>query len=280
MQISAAFCRFCLARTVLFLAAMPALLCQSAAVRAEPDPWPDLQREIFADRPIAENDGTLQFFAPDAAADAAVVPISIRFPAGVANDIKALTLVVDRNPAPVAASFSFGDGFAASAGLGERYLATRIRVDSFSKVRAIAETRDGRLHMVSRFVAGAGGCTAPASKDLDEAMASLGRMKVQSAPSPAHAPDWREATVMIRHPNFTGMQRDPKTGRTTPARFVRDLEIRRAGALVLRVEGGISISEDPNFRFNYSATEGDTLEVLAVDSEGTRFSGRGGDSGS
>ncbi len=37
------------------------------------------------------------------------------------------------------------------------------------------------------------------------------------------------------------------------------------------MEGGISISEDPNIRFNYDATSGDALEVRATDSEGGKF---------
>jgi sulfur-oxidizing protein SoxY len=40
--------------------------------------------------------------------------------------------------------------------------------------------------------------------------------------------------------------------------------------------GGISISEDPNFRFTYAAGSDETLEVTATDTEGKVFTGRGG----
>ena len=70
--------------------------------------------------------------------------------------------------------------FIASAAVGERKLMTRVRIDSFSKVRAILETADGKLHMATKFVMGAGGCSAPASKDADAALASLGRMQVKT----------------------------------------------------------------------------------------------------
>ncbi len=44
--------------------------------------------------------------------------------------------------------------------------------------------------------------------------------------------------------------------------------------------GGISISEDPNFRFTYAGGGDETLEVTASDTEGKVFSGRTGPKGS
>jgi len=42
---------------------------------------------------------------------------------------------------------------------------------------------------------------------------------------------------------------------------------------MLRMEGGISISENPHLRFNYDAAGGDALEVFASDTNGTKFAG-------
>lgn len=44
------------------------------------------------------------------------------------------------------------------------HLATRVRVDDYSYVRAVAETADGKLHMVKAFVKASGGCSAPPSR--------------------------------------------------------------------------------------------------------------------
>jgi sulfur-oxidizing protein SoxY len=247
------------------------LLPLAAAARAEDDPWPDIRASVFEGRAIAEGDGTIAFYAPEQAEDAAIVPIAVHFPASVANHARSLTLIIDRNPAPVAATVRFGVGFRASPEIGERKLMTRVRVDSFSHVRAILETDDGKLHMASRFVRGAGGCSAPASKDADEAVASLGNMQVKTSANPIMGANWREAIVMIRHPNFTGMQMDPVSRGYTPARFVNDVEVKRGPDVVLRMEGGISISEDPNIRFNYVAATDDALEVRAADSDGAVF---------
>jgi sulfur-oxidizing protein SoxY len=254
--------------------AVTSLFIPGHSYAAEKDIWPSLKAEVFGDRAIAEDDGTLTLFTPERAEDAAVVPISVRFPASVVSDIVAMTIVIDRNPAPVAATFKFGDGFRNSPSVGERMFATRIRIDSFSKVRAILETADGKLHMSSRFVIGAGGCSAPSAKDADEALANLGRMQIKTRTNAMLGKRWREARVMIRHPNFTGLQMDPGSGGYVPARFVNDLEVRSEGAVLFRMEGGISISENPHIRFTYGADIDDVIEVTAADTLGTEFKGR------
>ena len=247
---------------------------------ADPDPWPTIRETVFGDRAIEVAAPPFALYAPAQAADAALVPVSIHLPERYRKDSEGLTLIIDRNPAPVAAAFEFGDAFRDGPAIGERVLATRVRVDSFSKLRAVLETTDGKLHMISKFVAGAGGCSALPSKDADEALANLGKVRVKSNRSTVHDPAWREGIVMVRHPNFTGLQMNPKTGKFTPARFVDKLEIKRDGKLVVAVTGGISLSEDPNSRFIYAATDNAPLTVSGSDNEGTTFSGAEGDPGS
>ena len=65
------------------------------------------------------------------------------------------TLVVDANPAPVAAVFNM------SPENGVATISTRLRINAYSHVRAIAETSDGELFMATRFVKASGGCSAP-----------------------------------------------------------------------------------------------------------------------
>ncbi len=257
-----------------------AVALAAGATAADPDPWPSIKDTLFGDRAINEQDAPFALFAPAQAADAAIVPISIHIPAQMASNASVLTLVIDRNPAPVAATFSFGEAFRDGPGVGERVLSTRVRVDSFSKLRAILETSDGKLHMIAKFVAGAGGCSALPSKDADEALASLGKVRVKANRSSVHDPAWREGIVMVRHPNFTGLQMNPKTGNFTPARFVDKLEIKRGGKLLVSVSGGISLSEDPNLRIIYSAEDNAPLTVSGTDNAGTTFGGAEGDPGS
>jgi sulfur-oxidizing protein SoxY len=242
--------------------AVASILFGTHSGAAEPDLWPGLKEEIFGNREIAE--------------DAALVPISVRFPPATSRTIVAMTLLVERNPAPVAATFKFGDGFRKGQDVGERQLATRIRVDGFSRVRAIVETADGKLHMATRFVAGAGGCSAIPSKDISAALAGLGRIDIKTLSEPQRGEAWRETQVKIKHPNFTGLQMDPISRGFVPARFINNLEVRSAGALLFRMEGGISISENPHLRFSYGASATNSIEVTARDTEGLSFSERSG----
>jgi sulfur-oxidizing protein SoxY len=261
------------------LLAIASIFFATQGLAAEPDLWPRLKQEVFGDREIAENDAVLTLFAPETAEDAALVPISIRFPPNTSRTIATMTLLVDRNPAPVAATFTFGDAFRKGEDVGERQLATRIRLDSFSRVRAIVETTDGKLHMATRFVMGAGGCSATSSKDIEAALAGIGRIDIKTLAEPARGEAFRETQVKIKHPNFTGLQMDPVSRGFVPARFINDLEIKSDGALLFRMEGGISISENPNFRFSYGASAKSPIEVTARDTEGALFTSRS-DSGS
>jgi sulfur-oxidizing protein SoxY len=82
-----------------------------------------------------------------------------------------------------------------------------------------------------------------------------------------------EAQVMLRHPNYSGLQRDPISLLYIPAHFVDSLEVRQGGELLFSVTGGISISEDPAFRFRYADNGAGVFTVSATDSKGTGFEG-------
>lgn len=267
--------RSSLYKSIAALVALAGAAAFSLPAQAEyEDIWPDLKSSVFGATDIADADGVITLEAPVRAEDAALVPITIRMPAATAAKVKKVTLVVDKNPAPVAAAFSFG----AAAGNGDRMLSTRIRINRYTFVRAVAETDDGKLHMAVKFVKAAGGCSAPFGKDYETALDGLGNTKVKSVP--ASIAGTHEAQVMIRHPSFTGMQIDPMTRVTPPARFVEDLEVKAGGETVFRMEGGITISEDPNFRFTYTPGSNGLIEVSGRDTAGAEFSGKSNTDGS
>ena len=126
--------------------------------------WDAIRPQIFGERAIEDGSSVVELVAPKRAEDAALVPIDllIRVREGAAP-VKAVTLVIDENPAPLAATFTFGEDRRSFD------LSTRMRVNSYSFVRAIAETSDGKLHMVKAYVKAAGGCSAPAGKDMTDA---------------------------------------------------------------------------------------------------------------
>ncbi len=254
-------------------AGVMALSFGASALAAEPeDVWPDLKQQMFGERIVTE-DAAVALDAPYRADDAALVPITIKLPAAIAASAKKISLVIDKNPSPVAAEFTFGP----AAGAGERMISTRVRVDMYSNVRAIVETADGRLLMATKFVKAAGGCSAPALKDTDSALAEAGKMQIRTLEETKTA-GIAEGEIKIRHPQYSGLQLNQATGYYIPAKFLRKIEIMRGNELVLRVDGGISLSENPNIRFTFAepakAGADALLAVNAEDTDGKSFQGK------
>ncbi|WP_372395760.1 quinoprotein dehydrogenase-associated SoxYZ-like carrier [Azospirillum sp. HJ39] len=224
--------------------------------------WDLLHDMYFKDRAVEEAGDRMRIDAPARAHDAALVPVKVEVAPSLR--LKTLSLLVDKNPVPLAAIFRFGPASAGSS------IETRLRVNEYTTVRAIGETEDGRLLMAHVFVKAAGGCSAPALKDPQEAMARLGRIKVKladtvTAGSPA------SAQVMIGHPNNSGLQFDQVSRTYIPAHYIESIVIRSGGRPVLEADTDISISEDPNLRFSFMPMEGESLEVVARDTKGATF---------
>lgn len=240
-----------------------------AAAPAPPDPWPDLRRDVFNDRPLQEGSGIVGLEMPSRAEDGSQVPVTLRLtlPPADARTIKTVTLVIEQNPAPVAATFTPTPGIT--------LIATKVRVDSYTNVRAVAELSDGTLHMATVFVKASGGCSAPAAGDAQAARANLGRMQFRQLArhdaAPSNRP--REAEITIRHPNNSGLQMDQITRHYTPAFFVRELNVWQGDEPVLKLDAGISIAEDPTIRFVYRPNGAATVRAEAVDTDGNRFAG-------
>jgi sulfur-oxidizing protein SoxY len=226
---------------------------------------------MIGDVALSDGAALFEFDAPFRAYDAATVPIRITQNPDSGARIENLVLVIDENPSPVVAEFTFGEG------MGLLDLETRVRVNQYSNVRAIATTDAGEAFMAGGFVRASGGCSAPAQKDAAAAMASIGKMKLRqlddlvSANQPAQSSARRAAQIMIRHPNYSGLQRNQITRLFIGARFINELEVFQGEDLLFGMYAGISISEDPSIRFSYDDNGAETLRVRAVDTDGAVF---------
>jgi len=255
-----------------FLCAVGLALCLGAgallAAAPEPeDPWPDLARDIFKGRPLTDGTGVISIEMPYRAEDAAIVPVTLRtaLPAGDARAVKTITLVIDQNPSPVAATFTVDPGVT--------MISTRVRVNAYTNVHAVAELSDGGLYVVQTYVKASGGCSAPAAKDTQEAKANLGLMRFRqfAAQRQAAASTTREAQIMIRHPNNSGLQMDQVSHLYVPLFIVSGLRVWQGDRQLLAMDGGISISEDPNIRFAYRPSGAAEFRAEASDTEGHVF---------
>jgi sulfur-oxidizing protein SoxY len=228
--------------------------------------WRDLKEAIFDGRGTEPAGGALTLVAPARALDAAAVPVSLSLSAEAAPRVRAVHLVIDENPSPVAAVFRAGPA-------GDlRALSTRVRVDAYTHMHAVAEFEDGRLLETAQFVKAAGGCSAPVGTDLRAARERMGRMRLVLAEGPPAGPE-RPAPVQVAvsHPNTSGLQIDQLSRLSIPAEFVRSLRVLYRGAEVLRVECDISISENPTFGFTLAGEAGGELRVEAEDNRDRRF---------
>jgi sulfur-oxidizing protein SoxY len=229
--------------------------------------WADIRAALFGDREIRDGTGVIGLEAPYRAQDAAIVPITIRAERAQTPDdyIRTVHLVIDENPAPVAGTFRMGPAN------GTATISTRVRIDAYTDVRAIAETSDGALYMTTAFVKAAGGCSAPSMKSQEQAVARLGKMKLKQM-TPFSAGEPNEVQLLIGHPNYSGLQMDQITRYWIPPDYVREITVRYGDTTILEAETDISISEDPSFHFSFVPDGPGEITADVTDSEGRQFS--------
>src|SRR5882672_12399322 len=148
------------------------------------DPWPGLVQDIFNNRPMNDGSDVIGIEMPIRAEDAAIVPVTLRtkLSPGDIRQVLSITLVIDQNPAPMAAKFQLGPDAKVSE------ISTRVRVNNYTDVHAVAELSDGKLYVTKTYVKASGGCSAPAAKNATEAKTGLGWWLPRWSQKPGEAP--------------------------------------------------------------------------------------------
>lgn len=240
---------------------------QSAHATSSKEPmWPILKEIHFEGKEIRENaEDLIALDAPKRAEDAAIVPITIKLlqPQTADKYVKNVHLIIDNNPDPYSANFHL------TPEITDVEIGTRVRVDQYTDMRVIAEMNDGSMHMVSKFVKASGGCSAPAGKDAEAAMARLGKMQIRMRQPTIGEPV--QAQVIVSHPNYSGLQYDQKNRRYINAHYVKNIDIQFNEKSLFNVDTGISVSEDPSIRFTFTPAEKGVLKARVVDSKEMEF---------
>lgn len=250
--------------TLLALLALTLTSTAYADNQSPVDVWATfLKPKYFPDQTLLEDDTVIELKTPYRAEDAAFTPVSItaKFPQTSARYIEKIYLIVDNNPEPLAGLFSL------TPAMGRADLALRVRIDNYTNVRAIAVLNNGELHMASNFVKAQGGCSAPLAADFKQAMAHIGEMKFRTI-GEKNPDDTIVGQFMMSHPNVTGMQKDQKTQLFRPAHYVKSVKLFFNGTEIMKAETGISVSEDPSFRFFFKPTGDGELKAEVIDSKG------------
>ena len=239
--------------------AMPSVPAQAGT------PWDDVRAALFGDRPIKAGGAALTLQAPYRAEDQRAVPLAVEARLADGRKIKAITLIVDENPSPVAAVFRFADQRDRAS------LGVNIRLDHASPIRVIVEASDGALYMTEKFVkaSGLGVCSAPPSGDPEVAARTMGEMQFTDLTGSDNAVGAtrfrRTAQLDIKHPQNTGMQMNQITLLYVPLRFISAVEVRVGGQKLFDMESGMTLSENPHIVFDYSTGGADQIEVRASD---------------
>ncbi|MEM9223942.1 MAG: quinoprotein dehydrogenase-associated SoxYZ-like carrier [Pseudomonadota bacterium] len=205
-----------------------ALVLVSPIAASATEAWSYIKPHLYGDAEVQTSD-IVTLEAPYRAEDAALVPMTIgaKLPDDDPRRVESITLVIDNNPSPVAATFTLGADAAVSS------ISTRVRVDRYTPVRAIAKLSDGSLHMTETYVKASGGCSAPMAKDQDDALANMGKMRLRWFNEAGHSEPKNmskaSAQLMIRHPNNSGLQMDQITRYYIPAHFVTKVSVSQGG---------------------------------------------------
>ena len=228
--------------------------------------WPDLKAEIYGAEVLHPAGQILTLDAPVRSQNDAEVPVTVSASFADGRGIRSVTLIIDENPMPVSAVFTF-DEPRQNVTLG-----ANMRFDGPSPLRAVVETVDGQKYMAERFVktSGLATCSAPPIGDPDEAIASIGQMQLFDKTPPSRAtPNTLSARLEMKHPQHTGLQMDQITLHYILARYVEEVQVFAGEDRLFTLDGSISLSEDPEIEFDFPNRGVDVLTVRMLDTDGT-----------
>ena len=260
MNTSIRIAALALATSAFACAAVPAFAGVEDTDQQRAERWQDLQKQIFDGKTAKDDDSAIKLDAPKRAEDAALVPITIQLTSP--KDVKELYLVIDDNPSPIAAHFQFGPD------ADPKEIKLRVRVNTYTDMHAVAVMKDGSLLETTKFVKASGGCSAPMGVSDQEAMQGMGDMRLKIA-GDVQANKPVDATLMIKHPNFNGMQMNQVTREYTPARYIQKIDVTYDSKKVFDLDTDISLAANPVITFDLlpTAAKGE-VKVSVKDSRG------------
>lgn len=217
--------------------------------------WEFHAERLFGNAPV-QFDPAVQVHIPEIAENQRVFPVTVD--ARALRDVQRIVIFADLNPIPVAVDYT--------TQTAAPFIATRIKLDQRTPVRAAVLTSDGTWHIAGSWIdAAGGGCSAPpVSRVKGDWADHLGETRTAA---------WADGTsqarlrMTFRHPMDTGLVEN------IAAYNIERVVIRTADGKALgemQVSG--SVSEDPAFTFMVR-NEGDTIHYVATDSAGLQFAG-------
>lgn len=203
-------------------------------------------------------DNRVQVRIPEIAENQRVFPVTID--ARAVPDVRRIVLLADLNPIPVAIDYALTGA--------DAFIATRIKLEQRTPVRAAVQTGDGTWHVGGGWIdAAGGGCSVPpVSRVKGDWADHLGETRAAWWPEAAGGTRLR---MTFRHPMDTGLVEN------IAAYTIERLTIRDAhGKPLGDIEVFGSVAEDPAFTVVVRTTGAISFE--ARDTAGLRFAGKVG----
>jgi sulfur-oxidizing protein SoxY len=221
--------------------------------------WVILRNLMFGAKAVTSGENsTVRLSVNKDLDDASTVPILIEGLVDQKNNrfIKKLYLIVDQNPIPTAAIFEM------SPSKGSLHLETRLRIEKFTYVRAVAEMSDGELFMDQKWVEVKGGCSAPAGKNagIDPLLGKM-KFKLDKYKNSFKDADGKRTfrveldqpnllKVQVRHPNESAMASDLDADASP--NFIQKIRVGFDEKELISAEVNFSISDNPAFMFHFA----------------------------
>ncbi len=244
-----------------------AIICTPMHAWAEAeDKWEVLKEAFFAGKTVEMAPDLIRLEAPKRAESGAQVPLSfsIEQPMTAEHYYKNVYVLVGVNPVPLVGIFHF------TPASGKAGIATRIRLERDSYIHVVAEDNHGKFFMNAIPVRAAGGCGGTVEGDEKSIRAEAGKMKL-TVNTPLSVGKVNQGKLLIKHPMYTGLQRDLVSQGFRPAFFANKAIIKYRGITMLDADLAIGMSEDPNIQFNFIADAPGEVEAEIHDNEGGTF---------
>ncbi|WP_428027420.1 quinoprotein dehydrogenase-associated SoxYZ-like carrier [Altererythrobacter sp.] len=217
--------------------------------------WEYRAGQIFDGAPVVF-DEVVSLSVPMIAENQHALPVTVD--ARALDSVERIVLFADLNPIPIAVDYR--------PLRAQAFVATRIKLDQRTPVRAAVLTSDGVWHMSGEWVdAAGGGCSAPpVSRVKGDWADHLGEMRGAAWAGQGET----RIRFGFRHPMDTGLVEN------IPAYNIDTLSLADDAGVVLgemTIYG--SVSEDPAFTLVVGASAGRAFRISAHDSGGLEFGG-------
>lgn len=239
---------------------------------AAEEAWTDIRGLLFDERPLAEAGDLIAADMPFRTPDDLRTDIAafVRAPAG--QMLGKVFLVIDNNPMPVSAVFEF------ATPLPRFFFDVTMRINGQTPVHIVAETTSGQLFVSEHYLktSGTGACAAPPGTDPELALATLGEMQLDvgrlrladTLRALSLGSGDARLDIDLSHPSHSGLQKDQITLLYIPFRYVENLAVDLDGAPYVRMDGSISMSENPQVALSIPGATS-RVGVTMTDTDGT-----------